>query len=271
MDWSYHEEKPDGLISNYIDCIWWENYSAKHPRNNTHYLVPDNTIELIFTNSTITRNWASPKRSARLKNQVGGLKTIPQRCTVVESPLLGVRFKPKGFYLFAQVPLKQTINNCLEPQDCFGKSIKCLEKQLYFSAGYRQRVTLIKTFFTDLLSEKNNKRDILFENIVDCIEASSGMIAIKDLSARFKVSTKSIERRFIRHIGITPKKYCRLVRVVNCLRQGPHGTLDNLTGLAHQFEYFDQSHFIKEVKAITHHTPGSFYKMDRGIQTPLFS
>lgn len=82
---------------------------------------------------------------------------------------------------------------------------------------------------------------------------SKGITPIKELIDSKKYNYKYIERIFKKHVGITPKLYCRIIRFNHAFRL--LNTNFNLTDIAYQCGYFDQNHFIKEIKHFTGYTP----------------
>lgn len=267
MNWSYEEAEPKGQLSELIECYWWENYCQENP-SKTHHVVPDNSIELIFTRSQFYRTAPEFNKEWLVQSHLCGLKTKSQYCGVKDSPIISVRFKPKGLYLFTKIPPKTTIDNCFKLNTCFGEDILYLEKQLFETENQQERIELLNHFFETLYLQNEHKRDLLFEAIALEIENQFGSTSIDELSEKFGISTKTIQRRFLEHMGITPKKYSRLIRVIHCLRQSTRNK--QLTRLAHESEYYDQSHFVKDIKSIIHCTPSHFSKSDKGIQTPTF-
>ena len=268
MNWKYEEAKPKGILSELIECYWWEDFSNKNPGRIQH-VVPDNSIELIFIRSPFYRSSPAFEKQWQVQSHLSGLKTKNQYCILEESPLISIRFKPKGFYLFSKIAPKSTIDNCLSIDSCFGKNILALENQLFQAENPEQRIEILNDYFTQLFLINEMRRDTLFESIAQEIEDCMGMTSIDQLSEKFDVSTKTIQRRFLLHLGITPKKYCRLIRVVHCLKQSTH--YQQLTQLAYESDYYDQSHFVRDIKSVITCTPSHFSRSDKGIQSPYFS
>jgi AraC-like DNA-binding protein len=98
--------------------------------------------------------------------------------------------------------------------------------------------------------------DAAVEQLVRRIRSSRGALSIMDWARDRRVDARHLERRFTDSIGMTPKRYARVVRFKHCyhaLLAGaadlaasrlplatPHGHLDG---------FYDQSHFNKEFRA----------------------
>ncbi|HTD40430.1 MAG TPA: helix-turn-helix domain-containing protein, partial [Mucilaginibacter sp.] len=64
-------------------------------------------------------------------------------------------------------------------------------------------------------------------------------------------------RKFKIYSGFSPKMYLRLTRLQNALKQYGHDK--TLTQIAYECGYYDQSHFIHDVKAFTGYHPGFYF------------
>lgn len=268
MNWDYQEVKLKGLASEYIDCVWWENYSDVNAQSFKHLLIPDNTIELIFTKAEIKREFPSIQDGNSRKSQLSGLRTIPQICTVYESPALGIRFRPQKFYRLCQVDIYKTINNSLDPVACFGSPISRLETELFNLTSQQERINLVESFFNSYIESELRENDTIFEKIISHMELCNGNCTIKEFPVLFNTSASTIERKFKRNLGLSPKKYANLIRFVNQFlsRKETFESFGENTG----FNFYDQSHFIKEFSKFSGLTPKQLAKLNLGIQEAFF-
>ncbi len=259
-------------LSKYIDCIWMETFSnSPEFRDRDHLIVPDNTVELVFTIHKIERRFSSSSGDVTsCKSHVAGLKTRPQYVKMTGEVLLAVRFKPSGLYRFTDIPLTDTINQSIPTEYLFGSDIRELEEQLLGAEDHLQQIALINDYFLSRLIRSKRIGNELFDYITSRIVQSNGRVKINDLSAELNVSIKTIERRFQEHLGISPKQYCQLIRFFQCLKAPFDPTVECLGSLAYSHGYYDQMHFIKEVKKFTGLTPSAYFAMDKGIQGPIF-
>lgn len=265
MDWNYQEIKLQGILSEFIDCVWWEYYHAENVGRANHYLVPDRSIELIFTCGTIERYNAEHKYPIKNKSQLCGIRTKPQVCVLDESPAISVRFYPQNFYRLCQVNMKETIDQSLVPSVVFGSSIVQLERDILKAKTQNARIQLIEKYFNAYLESSSKESDPTFEAMVSRIEQSNGTIPISDLSEEFNLSLKTIERKFSNCLGITAKKYSRLVRFTNHYMNN-----ERSKGSEGKLDFYDQAHFIKEVKNFTGLAPETFNTKEIGIQRISF-
>jgi len=103
-------------------------------------------------------------------------------------------------------------------------------------------------------------RDLsLITNTIKLINDNLGNIHIKDLAKQLGVSERTIRNHFGQHIGCSPKEYISLVKLKQLAYQLMHSD-NTMTSIAYDNNYFDQAHFIHEVKNITGKTPKELRK-----------
>jgi len=81
-----------------------------------------------------------------------------------------------------------------------------------------------------------------------------GRIDVSRLAASLGVTRQHLARRFAAHVGVTPKTFCRVVRLWTVLRSIRGGKV-NWAALAADLGYSDQSHLVAEFRSLTGLTP----------------
>lgn len=69
---------------------------------------------------------------------------------------------------------------------------------------------------------------------------------MRELAQHIGLSQSALERRFRRTVGCSPKKFASVVRLRRAVELHSRGT--NLTTVAQDAGYFDQSHFIRHFR-----------------------
>jgi transcriptional regulator GlxA family with amidase domain len=83
------------------------------------------------------------------------------------------------------------------------------------------------------------------------------------------MSKSALERRFTNHIGATPKKFARVVRLRHALTLKQR--LLGWAEVAHATGYYDQSHMIHDFLELYGMTPDALYPQVRASPTIRFS
>ena len=125
-----------------------------------------------------------------------------------------------------------------------------------------QRVGLITDFLTAKLRQAQS-RDCLVEESLRVIHQHSTSVTVKYLLERFNLSERQFEKRFTQTVGLTPHFYIRVKRFNEAIRLMKTRPFAKLTDAAYALNYYDQSHFIRDIKAFSGITPKSlFQKVD---------
>ena len=99
----------------------------------------------------------------------------------------------------------------------------------------------------------------LLEGLLSDIHRTKGELPISEHLEKYNIGYKRSERLFKQYVGLTPKIYARIVRFNHSIRQATVGNGSNLTDIAYQSGFFDQTHFIKETKRFTGRTPSELF------------
>ncbi|PKA24846.1 DNA-binding protein [Leptospira sp. mixed culture ATI2-C-A1] len=134
--------------------------------------------------------------------------------------------------------------------------LEILEEQLFFAKSNEECILLIEKFL--IQNKKNRTIDPRIHSTLQKINLSKGQIRMNDIKQGLPISLDSLEKKFKETIGITPKQYANLVRIHKLIQSYSKQT--NLTYLAGEAGYFDQSHFNREFKLFTGESPKLFFK-----------
>lgn len=129
-----------------------------------------------------------------------------------------------------------------------------LENQLKSASTDEDRTTYLCTFLTKKM-EETDKRDELIEQTLEFIRERVSSISVKDIVAAFHISER--QKRFARVVGMSPQLYIRIVRVNEALQMMKSGCFERFVDIASALNYFDQSHFIRDIKAFSWVSPKS--------------
>jgi len=100
-------------------------------------------------------------------------------------------------------------------------------------------------------------RDRLVEESLRFIHQHIGSITIKYLLEHLHLSERQFERRFTQTVGISPQLYLRVKRFNEAARLMKTGQFETLIDVAYALNFYDQSHFIRDIKAFSGITPKS--------------
>lgn len=119
----------------------------------------------------------------------------------------------------------------------------------------------ITQLLDNFLEEKFEKFEHpLLEKTLEYIFNNYDDFKVEELSKNVNISRQHLNKVFKSHFGLSIKSYHKIVLFRKTIHQKLFETPDdNFTKVAHQFNYNDQSHFIKIYKALTGNSPKSFF------------
>ena len=241
---TYTEFKPDKLLNDFVKCYWQFDNTKNHPLDFT--ILPDGCFDLIIS---IDKN---SKRTISLT----GLWTKQIDVSIsAEAKLFAIRFR----LLAAEYLLQQNIAILCNTEMDLQNSFWQLEKLSF------ENIDNVIEFLNHLLlsilgSRKgiDERKRILFQLLYQTNEN----IAVEQYSKSVFWASRQINHYFNERFGISFKAYCNILKCYASLKGIKNGHLFPL------HNYFDQSHFIKEIKKHTGQNPRDLYhnKNDRFLQ-----
>ena len=175
--------------------------------------------------------------------------------------VFSIVFQPQGLMQFFKFPLQEICNQNVPLQHIINVQVgRDLEEQMSEATTFHQRVGIAETYLWGLL--KNGFVDFEFrriKHIVELITQTGGKINIGQMASEACLSTRQFERVFADHVGISPKKYLKIIRFQYTLFQKQQNALMDMFDLLYKCGYFDQSHFINDFKSLSGLTPKQYF------------
>lgn len=254
--------KPTSELTDFVKCYWTlESEKENTPVKNT--IVPDGTMKFIFHYGDSYIHHPINGQSIVLpKYFLIGQLTKPY---IVE-PLgitgsFVVRFQPNGFLPFTSIPIKEMENTAIPLNRLFGKDGEETGERILNAKSTSERIEIIETFLLNQLTVKQNIDNIVTSTI-NTIISVNGKFSVNHFSKKNNINRRQLTRKFSSTIGLSPKQLSKTIRIQATLKSLLTKEVNSLTDLAHENEYFDQAHFIKDFKEFTGLTPKEFYGDD---------
>jgi AraC-like DNA-binding protein len=120
------------------------------------------------------------------------------------------------------------------------------------ATGVGSRVAVLDAFLSERLL--NREIDPRLSAAIRHVFAAGGHVAVSVLATKSGAHTRTLARLFEKNVGLSPKRFARVVRLQAALRALPDR--DNWARLAADLGYADQSHFIHDVRELLGASPG---------------
>ncbi|MCV2885043.1 helix-turn-helix domain-containing protein [Aestuariibacter sp. AA17] len=233
-------EELEPLIEQYWFVDWDLPTNLEHIQRN----LPDPQFNLVIEKNTMTL--------------IGPIKTAYSYLMKGKGKIIGIKFTPGAlipalpegakFYVNAHPPISKLFPMChvgALVSDLDGKSdIHCINR--------------LNDFLQLLLPNHHDdsQREIV-QKLFREIKLNPNILDVQALSQVSNVSIRQIQRLFARYIGISPKWLIRKYRLHRALEHLDISSTD-LTNLALNLGYADQSHFTRDFKQIIGHPPKKY-------------
>lgn len=238
----YREIETNGFLNNFVQCFWYYQTTDKEIQ---HTILPDGYFDLIaafeqetLTSVKLTGIWTKPKDIRVSKN----------------TTFFAIRFKLIAIEYIFQKEIKSIIDATVNfpfsfwnidkyKTNAFEKFVTEISNRLDTSIKHLKQIDDRKIKLFDIVYKQNAK-------------------TVAEISSKVFWSSRQINRYFQAQFGITLKQFINITRCKATYEEISNGNLN------HSAEYFDQSHFIKEIKKYTGVAPKelSKNKNDRFIQ-----
>lgn len=169
-----------------------------------------------------------------------------------EIHVFGVGVLPAGWGAIMPMDASSAVNRVFDAAELFGAMIPQTLRALRDAASIEARVYIGNRLIERLVAYENKTvRD--FTNIVDDWLAASLWPNVDDLVRKAGISRRQVERNCNRYYGAPPKLLARKYRAARAAVRLANGQSDMNDLIAMGF--YDQSHFIRELKHFTGLTP----------------
>jgi AraC-like DNA-binding protein len=196
----------------------------------------------------------------------GCVVTMPTRAWEFGYPprtqSVGVHFKPWGLAPFLPMPAAELCDRPVTVEEVWGRpAVAELRDRLAAADAPHEMLTLLEEELMRRLCETASLG--LVRHTSSVIVATSGGVAIGDLSVAAGVSGTHLAQRFKEIIGVTPKRLARTYRfAATAFAIDPAEPVD-WGDLAYGAGYFDQAHFGHEFRAFSGLTPTRYLEVRR--------
>jgi AraC-like DNA-binding protein len=267
--------RPTVPLATYVEAIWFTSRDAlPHTRERG---LPTGRVDIVIPllQDSIVR--FDDVDSSDARHFRGAVVSGAQDRFVVRgmggaSSVIGVHFKPGGAAIFFGGALRQFANQTLLLEDVWGVAARDLRQRLQAALQASQKIRILEG---ELLSRLSGARSVdrMVTWALHVLEVNPSAARITAVQRASGCSPQQFIRRFAGTVGITPKRYARVLRFNTLLprlaRVGPR----DWANVAAEAGYFDQSHLIHEFRQLAGMTPASYEPLHVGQPThvPILS
>lgn len=255
--------QPSQSLAPYVTAIWdYENLLDGDGLALS--ILPDTATYLCFLYADLLTT-AHKERTYTTRSGLAGFQSFRSDLGAL-GKISGVsaRLTPWGLNVFRRGIVRDCAERRVDCRDIFPKySIEEIEDKLSLKKTATERVQCVEHFLLSILNRDNE--DLLIQRACEELDRSNGSYPVSKLARSLGLTERTLERRFQIHIGATPKKYARIVRLRNAIFQRKQ--LPSWADVAYAAGYYDQSHMIRDFQEIYGMSPESIYPQMESSQT----
>lgn len=234
---------PSSDLAAFVEHYWIVRWDIQDGQSFETEIIPDPSVNIAVTSE---------------QAEITGLVTGKFSYTISgNGVVLGIKFKPGGFYPFFKKPIDRLTNQKLALTTLFSVTrIKRLAADLEKSDH-----DLIASA-EKLLRSKRPEEDpniYAIEEIITQIQKDPTLTSVQAVCEKYELSERTLQHTFQRYVGIGLKWIISRYRLQDIVAQIDKGETDWAT-LAQDYGFSDQSHFIRDFKKIVGETPATYSK-----------
>jgi AraC-like DNA-binding protein len=251
---------PSHLLQPYVRSYWTLQRNASLRRYHEEYMHPRGGFGVVF-------NFGDPLwvEGAPLLDPVflDGANTVSRRIGLTgHLDLLGIRFAEGGAYPFLAIPLHELRDQYALLDILDRAELVRLHTRLQMDA-LAARLRLLDGWLLDRLARGKERSPLVPASLARLREAH-GSLSIPELARQLAVGQRQLERVYQSQVGLSPKRYARLLRIEAARLRLKRLGDDSIARVAMELDYYDQAHFVRDFKAVVGLTPQGYVKRQQG-------
>lgn len=267
--WSPASPSP---LAGIVHEIWYFDGAMTHRRER---VFPDGCAELIVMLDEPHRDGDAKALDPFPAACINGLRTRP---AVVVSPsgrcrVLGIRFAPAGACLLLRSSMKELVDVTIDLRDGVGSAAAELGERCAAAAesarsqpaeSAARAVCAARAWASQRLAGRES--DPVVDWTAGVIASSRGAVSLDALASQLSLQRSRLARRFVDRVGLTPKRYARIVRFHGAISL--LGRTESIAAAAADLRYYDQAHMYRDFAEFAEMTPGDFLAARRYPGSP---
>jgi AraC-like DNA-binding protein len=253
--WTHTEWRPPHLAA-IVDQIWHFEGKTALPRER---LFPAAHLEMILQIGARFRDvdTSGVTRDEFPRACLTGMQLTP---AVIEAPsepccVMGIRLKPIGAYMLLGRPAALSQGATFDLTDILGADPAELTEKCQSARSVEERLRLVDGWLCALLARAHEAHPAVVW-VTRGLERTDGRESIAALRAQAGVGAARLVDTFRDHVGMTPKRYARVLRFSRALSLLQRGGA--LADAAMAAGFYDQPHMNADFREFAGMTPAQF-------------
>lgn len=224
------------VVGRYVEWYWSVRWDLRDRPAYVAEVLPHPSVNVTFE--------VTPSRTGAFVNGVSTTKF--ERELSGSGWTFGVKFWPGGFGAFTGLDVGSFRDDVLPLGEVFDDADRLTDLVMSARDDERRRA-VVDAFLSRRMTGAEDDpayRQVL--EIVGAIVTDRSLTRVDQLTERYAVPVRTLQRLFRRYVGVGPKWVLRRYRLHDGADLLARGRTDELAALAVELGYFDQAHFSRE-------------------------
>jgi len=253
----YKQVSPSLPLSHVIKSFWTVD-SENDKSIRREKIIPDGYPEMIFHykdpyKSNINGKWRDQRDKYLIAGQIRNFFHLEN---TGYTGIFAIKFQPWALKSLFDIEVRTLTNDAIIIPNKLLNVIRPLKDIAFENISFENKVLKSEKWINNFIKSINVKAH-KGERAVHMILDFNGQLGLDDILEKTKLSERSLERYFRKHIGLSPKFYCRVIRFSHIFRLVSCDN-PNWSEISLQAGFYDQSHFIKNFKEFTGEEPAKY-------------
>ena len=244
---TYREIMPNDRLQRIIYCYWELKTTERLQTPFVYRVVADGCIDIFFQLDDPAKNFV-----------MGFCKEYTSFPLDNTFHYVGIRFLPTMFPALFAIDAKELSNRFEKLELVLSEPSAFISDNFSARDSFDEIKTKLDHYFTALLNKTEIAIDARFQNALDIILKSHGVVNIQT-DLEIGLSPRQLRRYFTFYVGGTAKNFSQVVRFQNILNAKPSTQSLRENKVFFDLGYYDQAHFIKAFKNFYGATPSQAF------------
>ncbi|WP_069165534.1 helix-turn-helix domain-containing protein [Nocardia altamirensis] len=228
---------PGPEVSRFVEWYWSVRWDLRGRPSYHAEVLPYPSINVTFERSaTRTGGFVNGVCTTKFVRELSG-----------QGETFGVRFRAGGFGAFTGLDVGSFRDSAVALTEVMPGTDALIERVLDASTDEARRVVLEEFLKSRPATDDPTYRQVL--RIIEAMARDKELTRVDQITERFDVPTRTLQRMFRRYVGAGPKWVLRRYRLQDGAELLARGRTEDLATLAAELGYFDQAHFSREFTA----------------------
>jgi AraC-like DNA-binding protein len=265
--------RPAAPLDDWVDLVWLcrgNERDVRQPRA-LERVLPSGAAQLIVNLAEDETRIYEESPSGLVCQRSPGtiLSGLTTRYQVIDTDeqafVAGVVFRPGGTVPFVQAPALDLSDADVPLESLWGRQRdRLLREQLLSARDPQSTLDVLEAALLDSRREKAAHPAVGYA--LSEFRAHPSIARVRAVTDAIGLSPKRFIERFKADVGVTPKRYCRLLRFQRVVTRAHRDAPADWAELALACGYFDQAHLIHDFRAFSGLTPTAYEASRTGFQ-----